>query len=52
LVEEFSTVDGHAILVSQIKVGGIGLNLPAASVVILAEPQLTPTSEDQAVRRC
>ncbi len=52
LVEEFSAVDGHAVLVSQIKVGGIGLNLPAASVVILTEPQLTPTSEDQAIRRC
>jgi SNF2 family DNA or RNA helicase len=52
IVDEFSAVDGHAVLVSQIQVGGVGLNLPAASVVILAEPQLTPAWEDQAIRRC
>ena len=52
LVDEFSAVDGHAVLVSQIGVGGVGLNLPAASVVVLTDPQLTPATEEQAIRRC
>ena len=39
-------------LVSQIEAGGIGLNLQAASVVILAEPQWKPSTEEQAIARC
>jgi Helicase conserved C-terminal domain len=38
--------------VSQIQAGGVGLNIQAASVVILTEPQWKPTSEDQAIARC
>lgn len=30
----------------------MGLNLPAASIVVLTEPQLTPAHEEQAIRRC
>ncbi|MFI7074490.1 MULTISPECIES: DEAD/DEAH box helicase [Micromonospora] len=52
VVDEFSALDGHAVLISQITVGGVGLNLPAASVVVLTEPQLTPAAEEQAIRRC
>lgn len=52
VVDDFSGTDGHAVLVSQIGVGGVGLNLPAASVVVLTEPQLTPAHEEQAIRRC
>jgi hypothetical protein len=37
--------------VSQIQAGGVGLNMQAASVVVLCEPQLKPTIEDQAVAR-
>ena len=38
-------------LVSQIQAGGVGLNIQAASVVIICEPQVKPTTEDQAVAR-
>ncbi|MFG2692780.1 DEAD/DEAH box helicase [Kitasatospora sp. NPDC048407] len=51
LVDEFTAVDGHAVLLCQIQAGGLGLNLQAANVVVLCEPQLKPTLEDQAVAR-
>lgn len=52
LVDEFSARRGPAVLVSQIQAGGVGLNMQAASVVILTEPQWKPTTEDQAIARC
>jgi superfamily II DNA or RNA helicase len=52
IVDEFSALDRPAVLVSQIEAGGVGLNIQAASVVILTEPQWKPTVEDQAVARC
>jgi SNF2 family DNA or RNA helicase len=51
LVDDFAAADGHAVLLCQIEAGGIGLNLQAASVVILCEPQVKPTLEHQAVAR-
>jgi superfamily II DNA or RNA helicase len=51
VVDEFTAAPGHAVLLSQIQVGGVGLNLQAASVVILCEPQVKPTMESQAVAR-
>ncbi|MGI5457717.1 DEAD/DEAH box helicase [Streptomyces sp. CA-249302] len=51
LVDEFTAADGHAVLLAQIEAGGVGLNLQAASVVILCEPQVKPTLEHQAVAR-
>lgn len=51
LVDEFSAADGHAVLLAQIEAGGIGLNMQAASVVVLCEPQIKPTIEHQAVAR-
>ncbi|WP_020667332.1 DEAD/DEAH box helicase [Amycolatopsis nigrescens] len=51
LVDEFTARRGHAVLLSQIEAGGVGLNVQAASVVILAEPQWKPSTEDQAVAR-
>ncbi|MCL2552982.1 MAG: DEAD/DEAH box helicase [Actinomycetia bacterium] len=50
-VDAFSAVQGHAVLLAQIEAGGVGLNLQAASVVIICEPQLKPTIEHQAVAR-
>ncbi len=50
-VEEFTNEPGHAILVSQINAGGVGLNLQAASVVVIMEPQTKPTTEWQAIAR-
>jgi hypothetical protein len=51
LVDEFGAVDGPAVLLAQIEAGGVGLNLQAASVVVLCEPQVKPTVEHQAVAR-
>jgi superfamily II DNA or RNA helicase len=51
MVDEFSARPGGAVLVSQIQAGGVGLNMQAASVVVICEPQVKPTIEDQAVAR-
>ncbi|MBF8191716.1 DEAD/DEAH box helicase [Nonomuraea sp. K274] len=51
VVDEFSAAKGHAVLLSQVQAGGVGLNLQAASVVILCEPQVKPSMETQAVGR-
>ncbi|MFE4576659.1 DEAD/DEAH box helicase [Streptomyces chartreusis] len=51
LVDDFAAAPGHAVLLAQIEAGGVGLNMQAASVVILCEPQLKPTIEHQAVAR-
>ncbi|MFF4338918.1 DEAD/DEAH box helicase [Kitasatospora sp. NPDC001540] len=51
LVDAFTAAEGHAVLLCQIQAGGTGLNLQTASVVILCEPQVKPTLEDQAVAR-
>jgi SNF2 family DNA or RNA helicase len=51
LVDEFTAMPGPAVLVSQIQAGGVGLNVQAASVVILCEPQVKPTLETQAIAR-
>ena len=52
LINEFSATEGAAVLVSQIQAGGVGLNIQAASVVIVAEPQWKPSAEEQAIARC
>jgi SNF2 family DNA or RNA helicase len=51
MVDELTNVKGPAVLVSQIQAGGVGLNIQAASVIIIAEPQLTPAIEEQAIAR-
>ena len=52
LIDEFTDHDGPAVLVSQIEAGGVGLNIQAASTVILCEPQWKPSTEQQAIARC
>ncbi|MGJ7905169.1 DEAD/DEAH box helicase [Actinopolyspora sp. H202] len=52
LVDEFNNHPEHAVLPAQIAAGGVGLNIQSASVVILAEPQLKPSTEEQAIARC
>lgn len=52
LVDDFTARDEPAVLVSQIEAGGVGLNMQAASVVILTEPQWKPSVEAQAIARC
>ncbi|MGC3955321.1 MAG: C-terminal helicase domain-containing protein [Propionicimonas sp.] len=51
VVDAFTEHQGPAVLLAQIQAAGIGLNLQAASVVVLCEPQLTPSSEEQAIAR-
>jgi RecG-like helicase len=45
MVDQFSAAGHGAVLVSQIVAGGVGLNIQAASVVVICEPQLKPTTE-------
>lgn len=51
IVDEFQKASGFQVLPAQIQAGGVGLNLQAASVVILMEPQWKATAEDQAIAR-
>jgi len=51
VIDAFSAGPRDGVLVAQITVGGVGLNLQAASVAVLCEPQLTPSAESQAVAR-
>ena len=51
VIDDFAGAQGPAVLLAQIEAGGIGLNMQAASVVIICEPQIKPTIEHQAVAR-
>jgi len=51
IVDAFSASANPTVLVCQIEAGGVGLNIQAASVVILCEPQIKPSTEAQAVAR-
>lgn len=51
LIDKFSAADGHAVLASQVQAGGVGVNMQAANVVVLCEPQLKPATEEQAIAR-
>lgn len=51
LIDQFTEHSGPATLLSQIEAGGVGLNIQAASVVIIAEPQWKPSTEQQAIAR-
>lgn len=51
IIDAFSASEAGAILVSQIVAGGVGLNIQSASVVVICEPQLKPTTESQAIAR-
>lgn len=51
MIDEFTASERALALVSQIEVGGVGVNLQAASVVVLCEPQTKPTTEAQAIAR-
>lgn len=50
-VDQFSAAAHGAVLLSQIVAGGVGLNIQAASVIVICEPQLKPTTEWQAIAR-
>ena len=51
VIDSFSSHNGPTILFAQITSGGIGINLQAASRMIICEPQVKPSIEDQAISR-
>ena len=51
MVDRFSAAGHGAVLVAQIVAGGVGLNIQSASMVVICEPQLKPTTEWQAIAR-
>ena len=51
IVDEFQNSPVPRALVGQIQAAGTGLNIQAASVVILCEPQIKPSLEVQAIAR-
>ncbi len=51
IIDQFDQAPAGSVLVAQIQSGGVGLNIQSASVVIFCEPQLKPSSENQAISR-
>jgi len=51
VLEEFAQSDGCDVLLLTLKVGGVGLNLTAASYVFLLDPWWNPAVEEQAIDR-
>lgn len=51
IIDSFCATEGFACIVAQIQTGGLGLNLQAASGVIILEPQIKPSMEAQAIAR-
>src|SRR5699024_641527 len=51
IIDEFTNGPKGSVLVSQITAGGVGLNIQAANIVILCEPQWKPSTEEQAISR-
>ncbi|MCB4205262.1 DEAD/DEAH box helicase [Deferribacterales bacterium Es71-Z0220] len=51
IIDDFNESPAGTVLVAQIQSGGIGLNIQSASVVIICEPQLKPSIENQAISR-
>lgn len=51
IIDAFDEAPAGTVLLAQIQSGGTGLNIQSASVVILCEPQLKPSIENQAISR-
>src|SRR5690606_16925269 len=51
IIDEFTKAEPGSVLLSQITAGGVGLNIQAANIVILCEPQWKPSIEEQAISR-
>jgi hypothetical protein len=51
LVRSFQTAQGPAVFLISLKAGGFGLNLTAASYVVLFDPWWNPAVENQAIDR-
>lgn len=51
IIDDFTSALAGTTLICQIQAGGVGLNIQAASIVILCEPQIKPALETQAIAR-
>lgn len=51
LVQQFQSTEGPAVFLISLKAGGFGLNLTAASYVVLFDPWWNPAVENQAIDR-
>ncbi len=51
IIDDFEKSKSKTVLLAQIQSGGTGLNIQAASVVIICEPQFKPSIENQAISR-
>lgn len=51
IIDQFNDDPKKTVLCAQIQSGGTGLNIQAASVVIICEPQFKPSIENQAISR-
>lgn len=51
IIDRFEKMPAGSVLPAQIQAGGTGLNIQSASVVIICEPQLKPSIENQAISR-
>ena len=51
IIDEFDEAQAGTVLALQIQAGGTGLNIQSASVVVICEPQLKPSIENQAISR-
>ena len=51
IIDNFNNAPAGSVLLAQIQAGGTGLNIQAASVVVITEPQFKPSVENQAISR-
>ncbi|MDO4750314.1 MAG: SNF2-related protein [Eubacteriales bacterium] len=51
IIDAFEAAPAGSVLLAQIQSGGTGLNIQAASVVVICEPQFKPSTENQAISR-
>lgn len=51
IIDDFTKASEGSVLISQIEAGGVGLNIQAASIIIICEPQWKPSTEEQAISR-
>ena len=51
IIDEFDNAPAGTVLLAQINSGGTGLNIQAASVVVICEPQFKPSIENQVISR-
>ncbi|MBG9981664.1 DEAD/DEAH box helicase family protein [Aerococcaceae bacterium DSM 111020] len=51
MIDDFTNASAGSVLLCQIDSAGVGLNIQAANVIILCEPQWKPSTENQAISR-